>query len=126
MESRSVTRTDYSRSEQVTGLTWLSLGAVFSLLLEVVYLGTWIGPVPFPYTIVLAFFFNMVLTRTAKLWTTSWWVALIPLGVWVLAFFGLMFGVGVTGDMLLANNIRTLLLLFLGILGGLYPVLRGK
>ncbi|WP_018295874.1 hypothetical protein [Corynebacterium lubricantis] len=126
MESRSITRTDYSRSEQVTGLTWLSFGAVFSLLLEVVYLGTWIGPVPFPYTIVIAFFFNMVLTRTAKLWTESWFVALIPLGVWCLAFFGLMFGVEVTGDMLLANNIRTVLLLFLGILGGLLPVFRGK
>lgn len=126
MENKSITREDYSRGEQATGLAWLSLGALFSLLLEVVYLGTWIGPVPFPYTIVVAFFFNIVLTRTAKLWTDSFLIALIPLAVWGLGFFALMFGVEITGDMLLANNIRTVLLLFAGVAGGLVPLLRAK
>ncbi|WIM69006.1 hypothetical protein QP027_03950 [Corynebacterium breve] len=102
------------------------MGAIFSLLLEVVYLSTWIGGFPFPYTIVVAFFFNMVLTRTALLWTDNVFVALIPLAAWIVGFVLLMFGVEVTGDMLMANNIRTVLLLFSGLAGGIVPVLKTK
>lgn len=126
MGSRSAIRTDFTRGEQTTGLAWLCLGAAFSALLEIVYLDTHIAGFPFPYTIVVALLFNAVLTRTAKLWTSSPWVALIPLAAWVAVFFVLMFGVQVTGDMLVGNNIRTIVLLAAGVCGGVLPLLRGK
>ena len=50
-------RTDFSRGEQVTGLIWLSLGALLSLFLEVIYLTARIpladgASIAFPITIV--------------------------------------------------------------------------
>lgn len=131
MESRSQTRTDFSRGEAVSGLVWLSVGAAFSLLLEVVYLGTWItlpggARVALPYTIVIAFLFNWVLTRTAKLWTDNIFVAAVPLYVWLAGFLVLLLGVEITGDQMMGNNIRTILLLMGGIAGAVWPLLHTK
>ena len=58
------------------GLLWLSVGALLSLVLEVVYLGAYI-PMPngmriaFPITILIAWWFTRVLTKTARLWTPN-------------------------------------------------------
>lgn len=130
-KTRSFIRTDFSRGEVVAGLMWLSLGALLSVLLEIVYLGTWLTlpggtRIAFPYTIVLAFFFTMVLTRTAKLWTPNPWVAAIPVYVWVAGYLILAFAVGVTGDQLVGSNIRAVLLFVAGITGGVWPLVNGK
>ena len=53
-----------TRGEAVAGMAWLCLGAIISMFLEVIYLGTWMFGVAVPYTIPIAFCFNMVLTRT--------------------------------------------------------------
>ncbi len=121
-------REDFARGERTLGLVWLSLGAVFSLLLEVVYLGARISvgetSVAFPLTIVIAFFFNGVLVRTARLWSPKLWVALLPLIVWVLGYFAFLI-VGDLGSIQpLGNNIRSVLLLFAGVAGGVRPLLR--
>ena len=82
-------RTDFSRGEQVTGLVWLAIGALLSVFLEVIYLTARIplsngASVAFPITILLAWWFNSVLTRTARLWSPAPMVGAIPLIVWCL------------------------------------------
>ncbi|MDO5513100.1 hypothetical protein [Corynebacterium sp.] len=123
-------RTDFSRGEAISGLIWLSVAALISVLLEVVYLGTWITVgdtrIAVPYTIVLAFLFTMVLTRTARLWNPEPIVAAIPLYVWLAGYFALMMGVVVTGDQLVGSSIRSVLLLFAGVAGGVWPLVRGR
>ncbi len=129
--SRSFIRADFTRGEAIGGLVWLSIGALISVLLEIVYLGTWItlpdgGRLAFPYTIVIAFFFTMVLTRTAKLWTPDPRVAAVPLYAWLAGYVVLTFLVPVTGDQVVAAGIRAVLLLVAGIAGGVWPLVNGK
>lgn len=119
--------TDHSKGEIAFGFLWLSLGALISVLLEVVYLGTWItlpdgNSVAFPYSILIALLFNAVLTKTARLWSVPTGVTLIPLGVWLLGFCVLTFWVGFTGDILVGSNPRSLMLLAAGLIGGLWPL----
>ena len=122
---------EYSRGEQITGLAWLGLGALTSLVLEVVYLTARL-PLPggtsvaFPITIVLAWWFNTVLTRTARLWSDNAYIGLVPLAAWLLGYFAFVLGAVVTGDMWLANNILSLLLLIAGIGGGIFPFFAQK
>ncbi|KXU18401.1 hypothetical protein HMPREF2724_00300 [Corynebacterium sp. HMSC071F07] len=122
---------EYSRGEQITGLAWLCLGALTSLVLEVVYLTARL-PLPggtsvaFPITIVLAWWFNTVLTRTARLWSDNSYIGLVPLAAWLLGYFAFVLGAVVTGDMWLANNILSLLLLIAGIGGGIFPFFAQK
>ncbi len=124
----SVVRTYFSRGEQITGLVWLSVGSLLSVLLETVYLSTWItlGPlrIPFPYTIVIAFFFNLVLTRTALLWSRHPVVAAIPTLMWLLGYV-LILIIGLPDNsMFLGSSLRTFFLLGAGIAGGLWPIFR--
>lgn len=126
-----VIRTDFSRGEAAGALVWLCLGAALSCLLEVVYLGAWVAlpggtRLPVPYTIVLAFLFNLVLTRTACLWTHTKAVAAIPLWAWFAVFLVLTFWVSVTGDQLVGANARSLLLLAAGLAGGGWPLVAPK
>lgn len=117
---------DFSTAEMVGGLVWLSLAALVSVLLEVVYLGTWIGSVAVPFTIPIAFLFNLVLTKTALLWSEKVAVAAVPLYVWTGGFLLLTFWVGVTGDQLVGSNIRSIGLLFAGLAGGGWPLIMKK
>lgn len=120
---------DHSRGEIAFGLLWLSIGALVSVLLEVVYLGTRISlpdgaSIAFPYPIIIAFLFNMVLTKTARLWSHSLGVMLIPLGVWLLGFLALTFWVSFSGDILVGSNPRSLGLMATGLAGGLWPLFK--
>ena len=124
-------RTNFSRGEQVAGLIWLSLAALLSLFLEVIYLTARIplangASIAFPITIVIAAAFNVVLTRTARLWSDSTYIAAIPLIVWVLVFFALMLLVPITGDVIVGNNILSLFLFLAGMGGGVWPFLKQK
>ena len=65
--TRPAVRDDFSRGEAIAGLVWLSVGALVSLVLEVVYLN-WIW-------VVVALLFNAVLTKTARLWSETWALA---------------------------------------------------
>lgn len=130
-QTRRFIRTDFSRGEAVGGLVWLSIGAMISVLLEIIYLGTWLtlpggAQVAFPYTIIIAFLFTMVLTRTAKLWTGNPWVAAAPLYVWIVGYLVFVFWVEVTGDQLVGANIRAILLLVAGIAGGMWPLINRR
>ena len=125
--SEPVVRDQFTRGEAIGAMVWLGIGACVSLLLEVVYLESYVGGVPMPLTILLAFGFNMVLTKTARLWSRGvLWVSCVPLAVWTLGFFALMFVLPLAGPHLVPDNILTLLLLLAGIMGGVWPVFRAK
>lgn len=123
--SQPVARDDFSRGEAAAGLVWLSVGALLSLALEVVYLGTPVGSALMPLT---ALGFNAVLTKTARLWgsATSAWVALVPLGVWLLGFFAALFALPALGFAPVPANASALVLLLGGVAGGVWPLLRAK
>lgn len=131
MSSNAVLRTEFSRGEAIGGLVWLGIGALFSLFMEMLYLGTWVtvpglGEVPLPWTILAALLFNAVLTKTAMLWSHNTWVHLIPLLVWVTGYFVALAGADAMGLQLLGNNFRTIALLITGIAGGVWPVIRPR
>lgn len=122
---------EFSRGEAVGGLIWLSVGALLSLVLEVVYLGAYITlpsgmRIAFPITILIAWWFSKVLTKTARLWTPNLLIAAIPLIVWVLGFFAFLVIGSTTGAQWLGSNIRTVALLFAGIIGGVWPFVVSK
>lgn len=125
MTERAI-RTDFSRGEQVGGLVWLVFGALCSLTLEVVYLTArvpWFdgASVAFPITILIAFWFNGVLTRTARLWSENPYIAGLPGLAWVAGFLAFMLGAAIGDGSLLPNNILSLLLFAAGIAGSVWP-----
>lgn len=122
---------DFSRGEAIGGLFWLSLGALISVVLEVIYLGTWVTlpggqQIAFPYTIIIAFFFTMVLSRTSVLWTDKKLIAAIPLFFWLAGYLVMLMWPAFTGDQLLGSNIRSVLLLVAGIAGGVWPLVKNN
>ena len=129
-QAQPAIRTNFDRGEAVTGLVWLSLGAIFSLLLEVVYLGARLPlgetSIPFPVTIAVAFGFNLVLTRTALLWSRRTLVAAVPLIVWTLGFLALALAGGIGSLQALPATLSTILLFAAGVAGGGWPFFHGK
>ncbi|MDO4631458.1 MAG: hypothetical protein Q4A82_04135 [Corynebacterium sp.] len=103
-------------------MLWLCVGAIISMFLEVIYLSTWIFGVAVPYTIIIAFFFNMVLTKTALLWTKNTLFAMIPLWAWMIGILLMAFIFSFTGDQLVGSNIRSILLMVAGAAGGSWPL----
>ncbi|MEZ2122304.1 hypothetical protein [Corynebacterium sp. CCM 9203] len=122
---------EHTVGETAVGLAWLSLGALLSVLLEVVYVGTRITLpagqiIAFPFTLPIAFGFTLVLSRTALLWTQNRAVAGIPLGVWLAGYLALLLWPEVTGDVLVAQTLSGAALLLAGTMGGGWPLIRGK
>lgn len=117
--SEPVVRDDFTRGEAAWGIVWLCIGAAVSALLETVYLGASVFGVPFPASVAVALFFNAVLTRTALLWTSIRAAALAPLGVWLAAAVSSAVWLG-------SNNILALALIFAGLAGGVWPLVRGE
>ncbi|WP_245532340.1 hypothetical protein [Corynebacterium caspium] len=81
---------------------------------------------PFPWTILVAAFFNVVLTRTARLWSKRVWVAAIPTIIWFLIFLLLAFGGSSAISPLLFPSARMILLFTAGMMGGLGPLIVAK
>lgn len=124
--SEPVVRDDFSRSEAVSGIVWLSLAGALSALMEAVYLGATVYGVPFPLAVPAAAWFNSVLTRTARLWNRNSAVALIPSAAWLGCIFLLMFAVPGTGATLVPTSVFTLALLAAGVAGAVWPLARRK
>lgn len=119
--SQPAVRDNFTRGEAVAGLVWLSVGALVSLALEVVYLSSRVGWLVFP---LIALLFNAVLTKTARLWSDSFWVALVPLAVWLTGFFAAMFVLPAFGFSPVPADASALLLFAAGIIGGVWPIAR--
>lgn len=106
--SQPVIRDNFSRGEAIAGITWLSVGALGSLILEVAYLN-W-------FWVIIAAVFNAVLAKTARLWSSK--SAIVPLAVWAAALFASMVILPPTG--------WTLALLIAGLAGGVWPLIKTK
>lgn len=119
-------KADIPRGEKTAGVIWLSVGALISLLLEAVNLDTRIGGIVVPLSVVIAALFNSVLTKTAALWSDLVLVKLVPLAVWVAGFFVLLSVFPARGAMVLPESPLTLLLLFAGLGGGVWPLFGRK
>ena len=103
--------TGFSKLEAAFGLFWLSFGAIVSLVLEVIYLTAWLslpggGAVVFPLSILIAFLFNQVLSKTALLWTKNKIVAAIPIMVWLAGFLAFAFVDAVHGAFFNAGSVH--------------------
>lgn len=129
---RSQPREEFARGEAATGIAWLSVAALVSLVLEVVYLGARIDvggiSIPVPWTIVAAYVFNLIITRTAMLWADRRNIALIPMWTWIAGYVFLWFWTALPfgGDQVMGEWARTLLLLVAGIVGGGWPLRHPK
>ena len=106
--SQPVIRDNFSRGEAIAGITWLSVGALGSLILEVAYLN-W-------FWVIIAAVFNAVLAKTARLWSSK--SMIVPLAVWAAALFASMIILPPTG--------WTLALLIAGLAGGVWPLIKTK
>ena len=129
---RSQVREDIDRGEMITGIAWLSVAALVSLVLEVVYLGMRVDvggmSIPVPWTIAAAYVFNLIITRTAMLWTAARNIALVPMWTWIAGYVFLWIWTGLPfgGDQVLGETIRTIALLVAGIVGGGWPLRHPK
>ncbi|APT92825.1 membrane protein [Corynebacterium phocae] len=117
--------------EKITALVWLSLGAVMSLLLEVIYLRARLPlggghTVAFPITIAVAFAFNMVLTKTARLWSSHPAIGAVPLSVWTVGFCGFFLAGDLGSVQALGASAWAAGLFMAGILGGVWPFFSEK
>lgn len=118
-----VTRTDFTPAEARSGLTWLSVGAGITGLVEVASISVLYG-VP---SILAAAGLGVVLTRTSLLWTRGQKLpALVPLLVWICCFALLAVGPEVTAAIVAANKIRCGLLLAAACAGGVWPIVARK
>ena len=129
---RSQVREAIARGEMSPGIAWLSVAALVSLVLEVAYLGTRIDvgglSIPLPWTIIAAYVFNLIITRTAMLWTKSRNIAMVPMWTWIAGYVFLWIWTGLPfgGDQVLGETIRTIALLVAGIVGGGWPLRHPK
>ncbi|KAB1503982.1 hypothetical protein F7230_02440 [Corynebacterium sp. 320] len=126
--TRSQARRDVTRKETIMGLSWLSVGILFGLFVEILYVGSRITVggtgIPVPWTILFAFFFNRSISRIAKLWTDNPLVAAIPFLLWTFGFIALTAWptVGITGDQLVPQTVWSILVFIAGLAGGAWPL----
>lgn len=127
--TRSQVRRDTSRRERLMGIVWLSIGALFTLFVSVLYIGSRItigsASIPFPWTIAFATVMMLVISKTSLLWTDNRLVAGIPLAVWMIVFIVLVLwpALPLGGDTLVPSSIWSLGLMIAGMMGGAKPLL---
>lgn len=122
---RPIVRTPSSTGEVVQGLVWLSIASSLAAVVEVVYLPVQVFvptglALPVPWTIPFAALFQVVLSRTALLWSPRLFVAVIPLVVWA----GVFSVVIISGAIPVPPG-RAVVLFLAACAGGLWP-LRGR
>lgn len=98
-------------------LLLLAVGAATSCVLAAAWLTVYVGPVPFPMTIVVAGTWSLFLVWVATKWSDRRVVAAFPALVWILTLVVLNLGPG--GDMPVPIGLRGLVLLAVG---GLIPL----
>lgn len=119
-------RDDFSRGEVVHAYLWLAGFALISALLEAVYLDARLFGVPAPLSVPVAAAFNLVLTRTAGLWTRSKALRVIPTAVWLAGIVLVAAAVPGMGQTLSPSRPLAIALVVAGIAGGVFPVAHPK
>lgn len=103
--------------ELAIALVLLAIGAVTSCVLAAAWLTMYVGPVPFPISVLAAGAWSLYLVRVASRWSDRAMVAAFPAAVWILTLVALNLGPG--GDAPVPIGLRGLALL---IFGGLIPL----
>lgn len=103
--------------ELAGALVLLAVGAVTGCVLAAAWLTLYVGPVPFPITVLAAGAWSLVLVRVASMWSDRKPVAAFPALVFILTLIALDMGPG--GDMPVPLGLRGLALL---VFGGLIPL----
>lgn len=103
--------------ELAVALVLLAVGAVTGCVLAAAWLTLYVGPVPFPITVLVAGAWSLVLVRVASMWSDRKSVAAFPALVFILTLIALDMGPG--GDMPVPLGLRGLALL---VFGGLIPL----
>ena len=103
--------------EMAVALVLLAVGAVTMCVLTSAWLTMYVGPVPFPITILVAGAWSLLLVRVAAMWSDSKAVAAFPALVFIITAIALDMGPG--GDMPVPISLRGLGLL---VFGGLIPL----
>lgn len=109
-------RSAISTAELAVALVLLSVGSVTGCVLAAAWLTMWVGPVPFPITVLVAGAWSLFLVRIAAMWSDRKAVAAFPALVFILTLIALDLGPG--GDMPVPIGLRGLALL---VFGGLIP-----
>lgn len=103
--------------ELALALVLLAVGSVTGCVLAAAWLTMWVGPVPFPITVLVAGAWSLALVRIAAMWSDRKAVAAFPALVFILTLIALDLGPG--GDMPVPIGLRGLALL---VFGGLIPL----
>lgn len=106
-----------STVELAVALVLLTVGSVASCVLASAWLTMYVGPVPFPVSVLAAGVWSLLLVRVAGRWSDRPVVAAFPALVWILTLVALDLGPG--GDMPVPVSLRGLALL---VVGGLLPL----
>lgn len=109
--------TSASTVELTVALLLLAVGAATGCVLAAAWLTMWVGPVPFPITVLVAGAWSLLLVRVAVMWSDRRMVAAFPPLVFILTLIALDLGPG--GDMPVPIGLRGLALL---VFGGLIPL----
>ena len=110
-------RSPVSTGELAVALLLLAVGSVTGCVLAAAWLTMWVGPVPFPITVLVAGAWSLLLVRVAAMWSDRKTVAAFPALVFILTLIALDSGPG--GDMPVPVGLRGLALL---VFGGLIPL----
>lgn len=106
-----------STAELALVLVLLAVGSVTGCILAAAWLTMWLGPVPFPITVLAAGAWSLGLVRVASMWSERKAVVAFPALVFILTLIVLDLGPG--GDMPVPISLRGLALL---VFGGLIPL----
>ena len=106
-----------STVELSVALVLLAVGAATGCVLAAAWLTMWVGPVPFPITVLVAGAWSMLSVRVAMMWSDRPMVAAFPALVFILTLIARDLGPG--GDMPGPIGLRGLALL---VFGGLIPL----
>ncbi|MCT1516658.1 hypothetical protein [Dietzia cercidiphylli] len=117
MTGRTAVARTTSAVELGVALLMLAVGAATSCVLTVAWLTAYVGPVPAPFTILVAGVWSLFLVRVASAWSERAIVAVFPALIWILTLVALNLGPG--GDMPVPIGLRGLALL---LVGGLIPL----
>lgn len=126
--TKSQIRMDTTRGEKISGIVWLTIGALGGLFIAVLYLGTrfTVGGTswPLPWTILFAGWFNSVISRTAMLWTPNRMIAGIPVMAWLIGFVILSAWpfLPFASSVLVPSTLWSMLVLVAGMAGGMWPL----
>ena len=103
-----------SRIELAAVLVLLAVGSATGCILTAAWLTQWVGTVPFPFTVLVAGAWSLVLVRVAAMWSDRTVVRAFPPLVFLITLIALDLGPG--GDTPVPLSLRGLAFLVFGAL----------